>query len=145
MGSDQEITRKLSTADEVRQYLFAHGINPTRQRVTIGEALFAENQHLTADRVFEIVKERDRTSVSRATVYNTLSLFVEKGLLREVFVDSSRTFYDTNLNPHHHFYNVDTGDLIDMKEQLEPFFTDNGLPENTTLETVDLVIRVSSQ
>ncbi|MBA1445609.1 MAG: transcriptional repressor [Gammaproteobacteria bacterium] len=126
---------------DVEQRLRAHGINPTQQRLTIAGKLFAKHQHVTADQIHESVKP-GQSYVSKATVYNTLGLFVEKGLLREIFVDSSRTFYDSNIQPHHHFYNVDTGDLIDIKEHLNPFFVESDLPQGTILEDVDIVIRV---
>ncbi|MBL3601064.1 MAG: transcriptional repressor [gamma proteobacterium endosymbiont of Lamellibrachia anaximandri] len=129
-----------SSAD-VEQRLRAYGINPTQQRLTIAGKLFAKHQHVTADQVHESVKT-GQGCASKATVYNTLGLFVEKGLLREIFVDSSRTFYDSNIQPHHHFYNVDTGDLIDAKEHLNPFFVESDLPHGTILEDVDIVIRV---
>ncbi|RLJ19906.1 transcriptional repressor [bacterium endosymbiont of Escarpia laminata] len=128
-----------TSSKDVEQRLRAHGINPTQQRLTIAGKLFAKHQHVTADQIHESVKS-GQGYASKATVYNTLGLFVEKGLLREIFVDSSCTFYDSNIQPH--FYNVDTGDLIDVKEQLNPFFVESDLPQGTILEDVDIVIRV---
>ncbi len=134
-------TPPTTFSTDVEQRLRAHGINPTQQRLTIAGKLFAKHQHVTADQIHESVKP-GQSYVSKATVYNTLGLFVEKGLLREIFVDSSRTFYDSNIQPHHHFYNVDTGDLIDINEHLNPFFVESDLPQGTILEDVDIVIRV---
>ncbi|MEW8187191.1 MAG: transcriptional repressor [Candidatus Thiodiazotropha endolucinida] len=118
-----------------------HNINLTRQRRHIADTLFARHQHVTAEQLFEAVKNTG-ARVSKATVYNTLGLFVRKGLVREVFIDSNRTFYDSNTSHHHHFYNVDTGDLIDIKERLAPHFVDSDLPAGTAMEIVDLVVRV---
>lgn len=126
---------------EIEAKLLERGILVTAQRRLIAEALFARNQHVTAEQLYDLVrKSGDR--VSKATVYNTLGLFAEKGLVREIFINSSRTFYDSNTSRHHHFYNVDTGDLIDMKERLVPLFLHSDLPQGTSMETVDLVIRV---
>mgnify|MGYP006227352099 FL=1 len=120
------------------------GIFVTAQRRTIARVLFARNQHLTPEQLHEMVSQGDE-KVSKATIYNTLSLFAEKGLVREIHVSNSKTFYDSNTSRHHHFYNVDTGDLIDMKERLVPLFLHNDLPDGTVMETADLVVRVKNK
>jgi Fur family iron response transcriptional regulator len=122
-------------------WLIGHNINLTKQRRVIADTLFARHQHVTAEQLYDAVRETG-ARVSKATVYNTLGLFVRKGLVKEIFIDSSRTFYDSNINHHHHFYNVDTGDLIDIKERLAPHFVEQDLPEGTAMEKVDIVIRV---
>ena len=99
--------------------LAKRGIFVTQQRRIIAQALFARDQHLTAEQLYELVN-RGPAKVAKATIYNTLSLFSEKGLVREIHVSASKTFYDSNTARHHHFYNVDTGDLIDMKERPIP-------------------------
>jgi Fur family iron response transcriptional regulator len=119
------------------------GINLTKQRRVIANTLFARNQHLTAEQLYEMLKHAG-ARVSKATVYNTLGLFVRKGLVREIFIDASRTFYDSNTSHHHHFYNVDTGDLIDIKDRLAHHFVDQDLPAGTAMDVVDLVIRVKN-
>ena len=117
------------------------GIQPTRQRLRIAQVLLTGNQHLSADQVLERVNQIGKP-VSKATVYNTLGLFASKGILREVIIDPSRVFYDTNSAPHHHVYNTATGELSDialhrvLTEQLPE------LPAGTELEGVDVVIRV---
>ena len=139
--SNTQLTRGKRDVDAM---LLSHGVNLTRQRRIIADVLFARNQHVTADQLFDAVS-RAGGRVSKATVYNTLGLFVKKGLVREIFIDASRTFYDSNTSRHHHFYNVDTGDLIDMKERLEPHFVEQDLPDGTAMELVDLVIRVKNK
>jgi Fur family iron response transcriptional regulator len=128
---------------ERTNWLIGHNINLTKQRRIIADTLFARHQHVTAEQLYEAVRETG-VSVSKATVYNTLGLFVRKGLVREIFIDSNRTFYDSNISHHHHFYNVDTGDLIDVKERLASHFVDHELPEGTAMEQVDIVIRVKN-
>src|SRR5258706_7948631 len=97
-------------ADKLR----AHGINPTHQRIEIAHALFSRCEHLSADQLLAIVNDR-HSETSKATVYNTLNLFLEKKLIREVIVDPNKVFYDPNTAPHYHFYNVDTGELTDIE------------------------------
>ncbi|MCG7866047.1 MAG: transcriptional repressor [Candidatus Thiodiazotropha taylori] len=125
----------------ITQMMVAHGVNLTKQRRIIADVLFERNQHVTADQLFDLVKQTG-SRVSKATVYNTLGLFARKGLVREIFIDASRTFYDSNNSHHHHFYNVDTGDLIDIKDRLAAHFIEQDLPEGTSMDVVDLVVRV---
>lgn len=129
--------------ETARKQLLAAGINVTPQRLAIAEVLFVGHQHLSADQVFEKVRQKSG-SVSRATVYNTLNLFAEKGLIREIFVDASRVFYDTNLQPHYHCYNVDTGALTDMEDDAIEAYFSRELPGGTKLVGVDVVVRVSN-
>jgi Fur family iron response transcriptional regulator len=127
--------------DNMAELLRAHDINPTHQRIEIAYALFSRQEHLSADQVMAIVNGR-HAETSKATVYNTLNLFLEKGLIREVIVDPSKVFYDPNTGPHHHLYEVDSGRLTDIdagKVRIE------GLPELPKgVETVgiDLIVRV---
>jgi Fur family iron response transcriptional regulator len=137
---DSENYSNVSNRKRIDKLLDESNINLTRQRRIIADTLFARHQHITAEQLFDAVKASGGR-VSKATVYNTLGLFVRKGLVREIFIDSSRTFYDSNTSHHHHFYNVDTGDLIDIKDRLAPHFVDE-LPEGTAMDMVDLVVRV---
>ncbi|MES9862260.1 MAG: Fur family transcriptional regulator [Candidatus Thiodiazotropha sp. LLP2] len=134
----------IEQSRNITEMLNAHGVNPTKQRRLIADVLFARNQHVTADQLFDAVKQTG-SRVSKATVYNTLGLFARKKLIREIFIDATRTFYDSNNSHHHHFYNVDTGDLIDIKERLAPHFLGPNLPDGTAMEVVDLVIRVKNK
>src|SRR5262245_29495401 len=101
------------TRDRLVEMLRRHGINPTHQRMEIAQALFSKGEHLSADQVLVAVNGR-HPETSKATVYNTLKLFLRKRLIREVIVDPSKVFYDPNTELHHHFYNVDTGELADI-------------------------------
>jgi Fur family iron response transcriptional regulator len=128
----------------IDSFLGRHGIFATAQRRVIAQILFARNQHITPEALHERVN-RSGSTVSKATIYNTLGLFAEKGLVREIHVGNAKTFYDSNTSHHHHFYNVDTGDLIDMKERLAPLFFYSDLPDGTDMESADLVIRVRNK
>ena len=126
---------------EVIDLMRTKGVNPTQQRVEIAQTLFAEPQHVSAEQVLTLVNKQ-RALVSKATVYNTLGLFARKGLVREVIVDPSKAFYDPTMSPHHHFYNIDTGELMDVKHGEFSLGELPMLPEGTVVETVDVVIRV---
>jgi Fur family iron response transcriptional regulator len=133
--------QKLQTKEWVNALLREHGINATAQRVEIAHALFCRGRHLSAEDLYDIVN-RDRPQVSKATVYNTLGLFVEKGLIREVIADPSKTFYDPNTAPHHHFYDVTTGELMDIDGDDVAISGLPPLPADTELEGVDVIVRL---
>jgi Fur family iron response transcriptional regulator len=124
--------------------LLEHGIHPTAQRVRIAELLFARAQHLTAEQVIKALT-RDGKRVSKATVYNTLNLFAEKGLLRALCVDPERGLFDSNTVPHHHIHVEDTGELIDVPPGAVQFSRLPSLPPGTESVAVDVVIRVRRQ
>lgn len=138
---DMVTQQPLVAAEHIAEHLRVHGITPTQQRVDIAEILFTRAQHLSADQVLEVVNQ-DQALVSKATVYNTLGLFARKGLIREVIVDPSKVFYDSNVEAHHHFYNVDTGELIDIGAADVKVENLSALPEGTEASGVDVVIRI---
>lgn len=130
---------KLESA--LADLLSGRGIHPTSQRMEIARVLFDEPAHRSADEVFAEVN-RAGSLASKATVYNTLGLFAERGLIREVIIDPHRVVYDPNVEPHHHFYNTVTGELIDIDASTMAV---NGLPpvpEGTQVEGIEVIIRV---
>lgn len=127
--------------DAIASLLQRHGIQTTAQRVEIAAILLAQKQHLSADQVLAKVSGTG-AAVSKATVYNTLGLFAERGLVRQVIVDSTKVFYDSNTAPHYHFYNVDDGTLTDVEADLVPIEQLPSAPEGTFADGVDIVIRI---
>jgi len=117
------------------------GVNPTSQRVEIGYALFSSCAHLSAEEIMQRVNA-DYPVVSKATVYNTLGLFAGHALVREVIVEPGKVFYDPNVSPHHHFYYVDSGDLVDIPASSLQIGTLPDLPPETEVEKVEVVIRL---
>lgn len=140
----EENPQDTAVKNKVMQMLHERGISPTQQRVNIGMVLFNKDQHLSADQVLDLVNTQSSIA-SKATVYNTLGLFARKGLIREVIVDSTKVFYDSNIRPHHHFYNIDTGTLHDVDAaQLQI----TGLPtppDAAVIKDVDVIIRIQQK
>jgi Fur family iron response transcriptional regulator len=126
---------------DVRQMLREVGLRPTRQRLALGWLLFAKgDRHVTAEMLHEEAL-RARFPVSLATVYNTLNQFTQVRLLREVAVDGSKTYFDTNNSDHHHFFVEGDNDLFDIPsrvlvEKLPP------APEGFEVARVDVVVRL---
>lgn len=129
------------TTARARQILEQRGIRPTSQRMKVAEILLTTPCHLTAEQILATLRQ-STGHVSKATVYNTLNLFVEQGLAREIHADPERCVYDSTMAPHHHFQNVDTGEMIDIRPEDLSFDRLPPLPPGTEIESVDVVIRV---
>jgi Fur family iron response transcriptional regulator len=125
----------------VQARLAAHGIKPTRQRILIAGFLFERAQHVTAEEVLHGVNSTQER-VSKATVYNTLNLFVRHGLVRDVLVDPERTFYDSNTEPHHHLYWEDDGTLVDVAANALQVRGTPALPEHAEIVATEVIVRV---
>ena len=120
---------------DVGELLASYGISPTQQRRQIARIMFARPQHLSAEQILERVNTKDY-QVSKATVYNTLGLFTRKGLIREVVVDPSKIFYDSNTRPHHHYSNLSTGMLSDIDDEQIALSQLPKAPDGTELEEI---------
>ena len=110
------------------------GILPTPQRIEIAAILLGRPQHMSAEHIIDKLK-CSGSKVSKATVYNSLNLFSKRGLVREVMVDPVRKFYDSTTHSHHHFYNIDSGELSDIPDELVCFQDLPELPKGTERET----------
>ena len=129
---------------EVVSLLQHYKISPTRQRVEIAEFLFQRPQHLSAEKILDGVTDAGNR-VSRATVYNTMGLFTNKGVVREVLIDRERVFYDTNTEVHKHLYNVDTCELIDIYDAEMDMISQPNLPDGLRIIATDVVFKVTSK
>ncbi|TGD43565.1 transcriptional repressor [Pseudotabrizicola sediminis] len=134
---------RMTAQERSTEWLAQGGLRPTRQRLSLASLLVGDglDRHVTAESLFALsVQSGDR--VSLATVYNTLRAFCEAGLMNEVVVDGSKSYFDTRMDDHPHFYWEDTAELTDApKDQLEI----SGLPdapEGTEISRVDVVIRL---
>lgn len=127
--------------ERIARVLRQHGAKPTGQRMALAEILFARPQHLCADDLLAQALEQG-IGVSKATVYNTLNLFVRCGLLREITVDANRLYYDSTTTPHYHVYNVDTGELRDVPRHDIKLSKLPPLPEGTEQAGVEIVVKI---
>ncbi len=134
--------------DETRPYSAALGrlravnLRPTRQRLALARLLFAGgDRHVTAESLHKEAMA-NRVRVSLATVYNSLHQFTEAGLLREVVVDATRSYFDTNTSHHHHFFCEEDRGLVDIPSEALTVAKLPHPPPGTTVTEVDIVIRV---
>jgi Fur family iron response transcriptional regulator len=130
-------TREMAT-----RRLRAAGLRPTRQRLELADSLFhAGDRHVTAEALHAEVAASG-AKVSLATVYNTLHQFTAAGLLRQVVVDASRSYFDTNIGNHQHFFVEDEGMLIDIPGESIAVAGVPAPPKGLSVDRVDVVIRV---
>ena len=133
------ISRPFQSA---RDRLRAAGLRPTRQRLALARLLFEYgDRHLTAEDLHGEAQEAN-IRVSLATVYNTLHQFNSAGLLREIIVDSGRSYFDTNTSDHHHFFLVDEGRLLDIPGDAVTIDGLPAAPAGKRIDRVDVIVRV---
>jgi Fur family iron response transcriptional regulator len=136
-----DASQPADSRDGVRRTLEVHGVRPTAQRIRMAEVMLAAPCHMTAEQVLAALR-LSAARVSKATVYNTLKLFVERGLVRQIHLDPDRCVYDSTREPHHHFQNLDTGEMIDIRPDELAFARMPSLPPGTEIAGVDVVIRL---
>lgn len=128
----------------VRDRLHAAGLRPTRQRMALGWLLFGKgDRHVTAECLYEEARDA-KTALSLATVYNTLRQFSEAGLLREIAVYGSRTWYDTNIGPHFHFYVEGKDELLDIPDEQMAVLKLPSAPQGMEILSADVIVRVKA-
>ena len=127
---------------DVKAMLRQVGLRPTRQRMALGWLLFGKgDRHLTAEMLYDEAS-RAKVPVSLATIYNTLHQFKEVGLLRQVAVDGSKAYFDTNTSAHHHFFVEGEGELLDIPDASMLVGSDPTPPEGFEIERVDVIVRL---
>jgi Fur family iron response transcriptional regulator len=127
---------------DVKSMLRQVGLRPTRQRMALGWILFAKgDRHLTAEMLYEEATKA-KVPVSLATVYNTLHQFTDVGLLRQVAVDGSKTYFDTNVSDHHHFFVEGENELVDIPGTDVVVGNTPAAPEGYEVARVDIVVRL---
>lgn len=120
-------------------------LRPTRQRIALADLLFADgDRHVSAENLFEEAKKAG-VAISLATVYNTLHQFTDSGLLKAIAIDSNRTYFDTNVGDHNHFYVEGTDELIDMPDDVIRFENLPMPPEGMEISGVDVVVRIKKR
>jgi Fur family iron response transcriptional regulator len=127
---------------DVKAMLRQVRLRPTRQRMALGWILFAKgDRHITAEMLYEEATKA-KVPVSLATVYNTLHQFTEVGLLRQVAVDGSKTYFDTNSTQHHHFFVEGENSLLDIPDSDVVVGTTPVPPEGYEIARIDVVVRL---
>ena len=128
----------------ITERLLAAGLRPTRQRILLAALLFDKPcRHITAEKLHREAKDA-HVNVSLATIYNTLHQFTEIGLLKEIAVEDGRSCFDTNTDHHHHFFNEDTGELMDIPAEHVQVAGLPSAPDGMSISGVSVVVRIRS-
>jgi len=108
----------MSNKDIFIEKLRSSGLRPTKQRIKISKLLFGRKNtfHFTINDLNHLLKKNSGEKISLATIYNTIHAFKKKGYLKEISINSDKSYFDTNVSNHHHFFNESTNDLIDLKD-----------------------------
>jgi Fur family iron response transcriptional regulator len=132
----------MLTMSEIAKLFDKAELRQTRQRTQLAKMLFqAENRHFTAEQLHKEARTAGGT-ISLATIYNTLHQFRTAGLLRQVIVEPGKVYFDTNTDPHHHFYIEDDGELLDVERSEIEISTLPEIPKDCAIQETDVIIRL---
>tara|TARA_B100001540_G_scaffold145566_1_gene129117 strand:+ start:191 stop:607 length:417 start_codon:yes stop_codon:yes gene_type:complete len=136
----------MTNSEEYIKKLRKSGLRPTNQRIKICEVLFNTDMtfHFTIKDLVEMIQEKANQKISLATVYNTVHAFEKKGYLKEIAINSSQTYFDTNTTDHHHFFDEKNKKLIDLKnEDIHPIKILKTIP-GKKIKSVEVLVRVDT-
>jgi len=126
--------------------LKASGLRPTMQRINICKILFDRNTtfHFTINDLTKIIEDKLKKKISLATVYNTVHIFKKKGYLKEISINSDKSYFDTNVLNHHHFFDENTNELIDLKDnQIEKIKIKKIIP-GKKIKSVEVLVKIEN-
>ena len=126
--------------------LRSSGLRPTKQRIKICEVLFNRSKtfHFTINDLVKTIGDKLNEKISLATVYNTVHAFKKKGYLKEISINSDKSYFDTNTSEHHHFFDEDANELIDCdKENIDPIIIKNNIT-GKKISSIEVLIKVAS-
>ena len=126
--------------------LRSSGLRPTKQRIKICKLLFDRKQtfHFTINDLSKILKKNTSEKISLATIYNTVHAFLAKGYIKQIAVNSEQNYYDTNTTDHHHFYDEDKNQLIDIHDnEVEPVKINRKIP-GKKIKSIEVLVKVQN-
>ena len=135
--------------DDYKPYidrLKSSGLRPTKQRLAICKILFSgpTTFHFSMEKLKKIVEKNTNNKISLATLYNTVHAFRKNGYLKEISLKSNKTFFDTNIKNHHHFYDEDTGELLDIKNEDILIGEVPNIPNGKKIREIEVTVRIAS-
>ena len=134
----------MLSAPEYIEKLRKSGLRPTKQRIKICEVLFNTDKtfHFTISHLVKLIENKANEKISLATVYNTIHAFEKKGYLKQIAINSSQTYFDTNTTAHHHFYDVKAEKLIDLDDKdIGPINIQKSIP-GKKIKSVEVLVKL---
>ena len=134
----------MSNSSVFIEKLRSSGLRPTRQRIQISKVLFdRENTfHFTIQDLSQIIKNEFNEKISLATVYNTIHEFKKKGYLKEISLKGNKTFFDTNISNHHHFYDEDMSQLVDIEDKNISVNYLAKIPSGKKIKSIEVLVKI---
>ena len=138
------MTKFMNQKNNIINKLRGSGLRPTKQRLKICDALFTPEKtfHFTVKDLVKIIEEKSNTKISVATVYNTVEAFTEAGYLKEILTSKNKSYYDTNIKSHHHFYDEGTKELTDINYNQVKLSKVPMPPKGKKIKNLEVVIRI---
>jgi len=136
----------MSNSTQYINKLRSSGLRPTRQRIKICEILFnsGETFHFTVKELAKMIENQVNIKVSLATIYNTVHAFNDKGYLKEIAINSSQSYFDTNTSHHHHFYDLSEKKLIDLEDkEVNPIEIKKAIP-GKKIKSVEVLVKIDN-
>tara|TARA_Y100000590_G_scaffold217430_1_gene246178 strand:- start:70 stop:498 length:429 start_codon:yes stop_codon:yes gene_type:complete len=136
----------MNSSIEYIKKLRKSGLRPTKQRIEICKVLFNSEKtfHFTINDLVKMIEVKNNKKISLATVYNTVHAFEKKGYLKEIAINSSQTYFDTNTSDHHHFFDEKENELIDLEnEDVDPIKIKKNIP-GKKIRSVEVLVRVDT-
>jgi len=129
------------------QRLRVSGLRPTKQRLVICRVLFdrKETFHFTIEKLKKIIEKVSKKKISVATLYNTVHAFKEKGYLKEISLKGNKTFFDTNTKHHHHFYDEDMSQLVDIDDKNISVNYLSKIPIGKKIKSVEVLVKIENK
>ena len=137
----------MRNTQDFKDKLRNSGLRPTKQRIKICEILFNKEKtfHFSINQLAQIISKETVDKISLATIYNTVQAFLKKGYLKEISINSDKSYYDTNITNHHHFYDEDKKELIDIDyEEVEPVIVKK-VPPSKKIKSIEVLIKVQNR
>ena len=136
----------MTSSIEFVEKLRKSGLRPTKQRIEICKVLFNSEKtfHFTINDLVKKIEDQSKQKISLATVYNTVHAFKKKGYLKEILISSNQSYFDTNITDHHHFYDEEKKELIDLKnEDIHQIKIKKTLP-GKKIKSVEVLVRLDT-
>ena len=131
---------------DINQKLRSSGLRPTKQRIQLSKILFKSKEtfHFTILDLKKMIEEKLQEKISLATIYNTVHAFQKKGYVKKILLDANKSYYDTNVKNHHHFFDEDSQTLKDINEDEIKISAIPNSPSNKKIKSLEVLIRLAN-
>ena len=136
----------MKNSKEFEKKLRSAGLRPTKQRLSICNVLYNRKDtfHFSIEELSKIIEKNVNSRISLATIYNTINAFKKKGYLKEISINSDKSYFDTNITNHHHFFNEDTKELIDLDHKDVQKIKINKTVPGKKITSIEVLVKVAN-